>query len=70
MSCKWIHVVLLLIIAVFAIFNIVAWSTAKWVIFIAALGLLLHALWCKSCNECWAGNHRHAMKEMPAKKKR
>jgi hypothetical protein len=66
MTCKWIHVILLLVIAVFALF--VKGSASTWVIVIAALALLVHALWCKGCNACWAGNH--GMKEMPAKKKR
>lgn len=65
MNCKWIQVLLFLIIAVFALF--VEWMTAKWVILVVALALLAHAMWCKGCNECWSG---HDMKSMPKGKKR
>jgi len=70
MSCKWIHVILLLAIIVFALF--VKSSVSTWIVVIAALALLIHAFWCRHCNECWAGNHGHGMTEkaMPAKKKR
>lgn len=63
MGCKWIQVILFLVIAVFAMF--VEWTTSKWVIFIAAIALLVHAFWCKGCNECW---NKHDMKPKSRKK--
>ena len=65
MNCKWIQVILFLVIAVFALF--VDWMTAKWVILIVALALLFHATACKGCNECWSG---HGAKAMPKGKRR
>ncbi|MBI2045646.1 hypothetical protein HYT23_06310 [Candidatus Pacearchaeota archaeon] len=64
MNCKWLQVVLFLVIAVFALF--VDWATSKWVILVVALVLLGHVLWCKNCNECWGG---HSMKSMPKGKR-
>jgi len=65
MGCKWIQVILFLVIAVFSMF--VSGAASKWVIFIAALVLLAHALWCKGCNACWSG---HDNKPMPKAKGR
>ncbi len=64
MSCKWIHVVLLLAIVIFAFVDS---SVSQWIIVIAALALLIHALMCKHCNACWS---QHGIKEMPMPSKR
>lgn len=51
-NCTWTESVLAIIILVFTF-----WTTAysTWVIAIAAILLLLHALTCKSCKNCDMG---------------
>ena len=51
MSCKcnWVEAVLAIIII---LFTYMAKASSKWVVIIAALLLLLHALMCKKCQMC------------------
>ena len=57
MNCKWLEVVLALIVIVFAV-----WQSmySQWVIVIAAAIILLHALMCKSCH---VGHGMHMRKK-------
>ena len=45
-NCLWIHGIIGAIIIVFTL-----WSTAfsKWIVIIAAIGIIIHALLCKNC---------------------
>ena len=51
MNCKWIEAVLAVLIIVFASSS---WIYATWVVVIAAAGILIHALTCRSCH---TGHH-------------
>jgi len=62
-NCKWTEIILGVLILVFA-----WWATAysQWIVTIAAVLLLLHALSCKNCGRC----SEHQMKPVAKKKKR
>ncbi len=47
MNCKWIEVILAIIIIVLAGSS---WSYAVWIVILAAAGILIHALTCKTCH--------------------
>jgi len=47
-KCNWVEAILAIIIIVFAYMP----GSSKWVIIIAAILLLLHALICKNCQMC------------------
>ena len=48
-KCNWVESVLAIVIIIFAFTSSVA---SKWIVVIAAVLLLLHALVCKSCKMC------------------
>jgi type IV secretory pathway TrbL component len=48
-NCKWTEIILAVVILIFAFWQTVA---SKWIIVIAAIVLLLHALMCKNCANC------------------
>jgi len=51
MSCRAIQILLLVIIAIFSLFGpFVGWMVSKWVIFIAAIILIVHVTSCKKCS--------------------
>lgn len=47
MNCKWIEAILAVLIIVLAGSS---WEYATWVVIIAAAGILIHALTCKTCH--------------------
>lgn len=63
MNCKWVEALAAILVLVFTFWP---QSYSKWVIVIAALVVLGHALFCN-----WCHHGHHGMKaEMPAKKRR
>lgn len=51
MGCKSIQILLLVIIAIFSLFGpFIGWMVSKWVIFVAAIILIVHGLSCKKCS--------------------
>jgi putative copper export protein len=47
--CRWLEVILLIVIIIFAL---VQTAASKWLIFVAAIILLIHALFCKCHSTC------------------
>jgi hypothetical protein len=52
-NCKWTEIVLAIVILVFTFWEVAAVS--QWVVAVAAILLLLHALMCKNCAMCSTG---------------
>ena len=48
-KCNWVEAILAIVIIVSAT---MAGASSKWVIIIAALLMLLHALFCRKCQMC------------------
>ena len=59
-KCNWVEAILAIVIILFAYS---AGDSSKWVIIIAALLLLLHALLCKRCQMCEPMMEAHSMKK-------
>jgi hypothetical protein len=66
-NCKWTEIVLAIVILVF-----VFWVTtaSQWIVAIAAILLLIHALMCKNCAMCSTGAMPMKAKSGGKKKKR
>ena len=58
-NCKVTEIVLAAIVIVF---SFLSWTYSKWIVVIAGVLLLTHALCCKNCAEC-------STDKMPAKSK-
>lgn len=61
MNCKWMEVILALLVIVFTFWS--NWAYASWVVGISAILIVLHAFMCQSCHV-----GRHGM-SMPGRKK-
>ena len=61
-KCNWVESVLAIVIIVFAFTSS---GASKWIVVIAAVLLLIHALVCKSCKTC-----AECLKGAPAVKKK
>ena len=66
-NCKWVEVVLAIVILVFTF-----WSTAvsQWLVAIAAVLLLIHALMCKNCAKCEPDTGKASKGKSTKKRKR
>ena len=46
-DCRWTEIIIAVVVIVFSVIWSASWT--NWVIFVAALVLLVHALTCKNC---------------------
>jgi hypothetical protein len=68
-NCRVFEIIVAIVVLVFAF-----WQTAysKWILVIAAIALILHALICKNCAGCMPEKDMkmHSMKKSSKKKRR
>jgi hypothetical protein len=52
-NCKWMEIIISVVILVFAIWpELIPGLQGSWVVIVAAALLLIHALMCKNCGAC------------------
>lgn len=69
--CKWVHGILGAVIFVLALWPMLLGAMiSKWVLAIAGLAILAHALFCHSCCGGACETHEMHKKPMPARRRR
>ena len=58
-KCNWVEAILAIVIIIFA-YSVS--DSSKWVVIIAGILLLLHALFCKMCGKCEHMDGKSTMK--------